>query len=277
MWIVVQQIRSPIRRPGDQRQTLVGLGLGRIGRVATLENTPAVRGMVSKVWHLVRAWEISELTAAVEAQLKTLRRFNRRVARVEGSRFWRRYTDEVPNAIVKFEHMDVESTGPTTLTITGRVHSVLEDFDQDELDAFVLSYRLFTQDNDPLSIGSLSKIYASAWMPAEARQNFDEARRRLNEYLDSKATVEFGDIKISIRDLVDIIVYGGLAHSNPRKAEIFESWEKSGVMGFIWAEFFAYMRELMEVLEFLKKLNEQVLANSKYFLAPGKKIAGTAA
>jgi ribosomal protein L30 len=240
MWIVVRQIRSPIRRPGDQRQTLVGLGLGRIGRVATLENTPAVRGMVSKVRHLVRAWEISELTAAVEAQLKT-------------------------------EHMDVESTGPTTLTITGRVRSMLEDFDQDELDAFVLSYRLFTQDNDPLSIGSLSRIYGSAWMPAEARQNFEEARKRLNEYLASKATVEFGDIKISIRDLVDIIVYGGLAHSNPRKAEIFESWEKSGVMGFIWAEFFAYMRELMEVLEFMKRLNEQVLVNAKHFLstAPG--------
>jgi ribosomal protein L30 len=268
MWIVVRQIRSPIRRPGDQRQTLIGLGLGRIGRVATFINTPTVRGMIRKVQHLVQAWEVAALTASVEAQLATLRRFNRRVARVEGSRFWRRYKDELPNAIMRFEHVDVESTGPTTLTITGRVHSVLEDFDQDELDAFVLSYRVFTQDNDPLSIRALSRIYEGAWMPEEARQNFEEARSRLNEYFDSTATVEFGDTKISVRDLVDIIVYGGLAHSNPRKAEIFESWQKSGVMGLIWAEFFACMREFMEVLEFLKRLNEQVLANAKHFLSP---------
>jgi hypothetical protein len=92
---------------------------------------------------------------------------------------------------------------------------------------------------------SLSRIYESTWMPAEARQNFKEARAQLNEYFNSKATVEFGDTKISIGDLVEIVVYGGLVHSNPRKAETFESWEKSGVMGFIWAEFFAYMRTLM--------------------------------
>jgi ribosomal L30p/L7e-like protein len=168
---------------------LVGLGLGRIGRVATLENTPAVRGMISKVQHLIRTLEVSELTPTVESQLETLRRFNRRAARVETSRFWLRYKDEVPNALVKLEKMNVESTGPTTLTITGRVHSVLRDFDQDEIDAFVLNYRVFTQDNDQLSIRSLSRIYESTWMPAEARQNFEEARAQLNEYFNSKATV----------------------------------------------------------------------------------------
>jgi large subunit ribosomal protein L30 len=49
----VRQTGSPIRRKKDQRATLVGLGLNRIGRISTLEDTPSVRGMISKVQHLV--------------------------------------------------------------------------------------------------------------------------------------------------------------------------------------------------------------------------------
>ena len=52
--IVVEQIGSPIRRPGIQRATLIGLGLNKMRRRRTLEDTPAVRGMISKVSHLVR-------------------------------------------------------------------------------------------------------------------------------------------------------------------------------------------------------------------------------
>ncbi|HXW70073.1 MAG TPA: 50S ribosomal protein L30 [Methylocella sp.] len=55
--IVVEQIRSPIGRPAIQRATLIGLGLNRIGRQASLEDTPAVRGMIAKVMHLVRILE----------------------------------------------------------------------------------------------------------------------------------------------------------------------------------------------------------------------------
>ena len=52
--VVVTQIGSPIGRPAYQRQTLIGLGLNKIGRTRELEDTPAVRGMISTVQHLVR-------------------------------------------------------------------------------------------------------------------------------------------------------------------------------------------------------------------------------
>ena len=51
--ITVVQTGSPIRRKNDQRATLVGLGLNRIGRTATLDDTPAIRGMIAKVAHMV--------------------------------------------------------------------------------------------------------------------------------------------------------------------------------------------------------------------------------
>lgn len=55
--IRVTQIGSPIGRPQDQRQTLVGLGLNKMHRSRELEDTPSVRGMVAKVKHLVRVEE----------------------------------------------------------------------------------------------------------------------------------------------------------------------------------------------------------------------------
>jgi large subunit ribosomal protein L30 len=52
--LVVEQIGSPIRRPKEQRATLIGLGLNKMHRRSTLEDTPSVRGMIASVQHLVR-------------------------------------------------------------------------------------------------------------------------------------------------------------------------------------------------------------------------------
>ena len=51
--ITIRQTASPIRRKSDQRATLVGLGLDRVGRERTLEDSPSVRGMIAKVAHMV--------------------------------------------------------------------------------------------------------------------------------------------------------------------------------------------------------------------------------
>ena len=50
----VTQTKSAIGRLGDQRQTLIGLGLNKIGRTRELRDTPSVRGMINKVKHLIR-------------------------------------------------------------------------------------------------------------------------------------------------------------------------------------------------------------------------------
>lgn len=55
--IKVTQTGSPIGRPKYQRQTLIGLGLNKIRRTRELEDTPAVRGMIDRVHHLVEVEE----------------------------------------------------------------------------------------------------------------------------------------------------------------------------------------------------------------------------
>jgi large subunit ribosomal protein L30 len=52
--VSITQIGSPIGRQSYQRQTLIGLGLNKLGRISELEDTPAVRGMINSVKHLVK-------------------------------------------------------------------------------------------------------------------------------------------------------------------------------------------------------------------------------
>jgi large subunit ribosomal protein L30 len=55
--VTVRQVRSAARKPKEQAATLRGLGLGKIRRERTLEDTPAVRGMINAIPHLVEVVE----------------------------------------------------------------------------------------------------------------------------------------------------------------------------------------------------------------------------
>ncbi len=55
--ITLEQIGSTNRRPERQTQTLIGLGLNKLHRQSTVEDTPSVRGMIKKVSHLIRIVE----------------------------------------------------------------------------------------------------------------------------------------------------------------------------------------------------------------------------
>jgi large subunit ribosomal protein L30 len=51
--IKIKKIRSEIRRPGDQKKTLLALGLKKIGQVVEHDDSPSIIGMINKVKHLV--------------------------------------------------------------------------------------------------------------------------------------------------------------------------------------------------------------------------------
>ncbi|MCH6201226.1 50S ribosomal protein L30 [Aquiflexum sp. LQ15W] len=55
--IKITQVKSTIKRPKDQKATIVALGLGKINKAVEIENNPAIAGMVRKVSHLVKVEE----------------------------------------------------------------------------------------------------------------------------------------------------------------------------------------------------------------------------
>jgi large subunit ribosomal protein L30 len=58
--VTVKQVRSANRKPAIQTATLKGLGLGKLHRTRTLEDTPSVRGMINSIAHLVQVVEESK-------------------------------------------------------------------------------------------------------------------------------------------------------------------------------------------------------------------------
>jgi large subunit ribosomal protein L30 len=58
--IRITQLKSMIKRPKDQKDTLVALGLGKINRQVTKEATPQILGMALKISHLVKIEEVAE-------------------------------------------------------------------------------------------------------------------------------------------------------------------------------------------------------------------------
>lgn len=195
----------------------------------------------------------------MEEVLDTLRSFNKRVERLERSGFSKRFSEETTEVLAKFESIKYETLGNGRYNLIGKIKSWVPDYNEDEIDAFILTYRMLTQNNDRVSISRLSDIYNSDWMPEDGKNFFNEARKEVNEYLDSPATISFETGQIYIRSIMDIIIYGGLAHSNPKKEKIFNNWINSDFSGFFRVEFMAALKFMLSYFTYFKELNETAI------------------
>ena len=196
----------------------------------------------------------------MRAELRLLVAFNEKVEKLERSRFAKRYRDEPPEVMMKFEDMQFTDLGNGRFSLFGKARSWVPEFDQDEIDAFVLTYRLLTQNNDRLSVANIANVYAADWMHPEASARFNDARKSFNDTLDSPSSITIEDAWFSVRTIVEVILYGGLAHSNESKAEAFRSWSANPAFsGMMWVEFIAAMLEALRIFTYLKELNCAVI------------------
>ena len=198
----------------------------------------------------------------MNADLDTLRLFNEKVTRLEASGLMRRFAEAPPEVVARFERVEVLSVSDGSVEITGTMTSELTDLNQDEIDAFVLTYRLFTQQKDRISILSMSKIYSRSWMPAEARACFEEARTEVNRHLSGSTSILIGQEPLSVNRLMRVVIYGSLAHTSPKEERVFRSWmADGGIAGFVWAEFIAALKRMLHFLLYFRSLNVAVIAN----------------
>jgi hypothetical protein len=134
----------------------------------------------------------------------------------------------------------------------------------DAIDAFVLTFRYFVQNNERCSFGNLAKTYSKPSTPLEMKDEYFKARKNLNDYLDSSASVKIGDEPLSRRRVLDIFVYGGLAHAHPEKKEMFDNWMKNPLFsGFFEVEFASILISVLNIIQYVAKLNERVIEEFK--------------
>ena len=103
-------------------------------------------------------------------------------------------------------------------------------------------------------------LYQGLLISLPVKDEFFEARRKLNHYLDSKISINiYGDTPTR-RKLLDVFVYGGLAHATPEKKDIYDQWKKIPIVfGMIEVEFCSTLEVVLRIIQYVTKVNYKAL------------------
>jgi hypothetical protein len=146
-----------------------------------------------------------------------------------------------------YEH----KTDPTSGQSAVKIEHVRPD--DDATDAFVLTFRFFIQQRETASFAWLAKhVMDDPGLADEWKGAFTDVRTQLNAFLDSPSPYNekvvkpptpgsdelptvVGEYNYTHRQVMDVFIYGGMAHAEPEKWEALERW-KANELGFPWVQ-----------------------------------------
>lgn len=132
--------------------------------------------------------------------------------------------------------------------------------DQEAIDAFILTFRFFIQNNERCSFGNLNEVYQKLPISQELKDKYSKARSKLNKYLDFKTNINLYGENPTRRRLLDVFVYGGLAHSNPGLEETYRRWKQSSIVyGFVEVHFCTILEHVLQVIFYVAGINEKAI------------------
>lgn len=131
--------------------------------------------------------------------------------------------------------------------------------EEEAIDAFVLTFRYFIQDNERTSFGNMEKFYLEAPLDPALQQKFVKIRKEVNEYLDKPTNLTFNNETLTNRRLMEIFIFGGFSHANEEKRRIYKTL--MGSMGGLLFEneFLRILRNIHVAIAYMKSLNEEAL------------------
>jgi len=177
-----------------------------------------------------------------------LQLFVGKARKLESSRFVKKMSD--PSAGVTISG-----------TTNGRSHTDRRLPDQEAIDAFVLTFRLFIQPNDRTSFDSLSKrVLPDPDVSIEWKQEFTKVRDELDQYLDAQAEIHLirDGSSPTRREVMDLIIYGDLAHSDKAKSRELAAWKnESWMFPLLEAEFSSILMRVRRAIDRIADLSER--------------------
>ncbi len=129
------------------------------------------------------------------------------------------------------------------------------------IDALVLTFRFFMQNNEACSLFRLAQVYEriGATEPEKATE-FDAIRNRLNAFLDSPSTIEVNGERLTFRRILEGFVYGDLSHENPAKRADFTLWmDRWLTEPLVWNEFVYCLGRLLHDILAIRDVNAAVI------------------
>ncbi len=132
----------------------------------------------------------------------------------------------------------------------------------ESIDAFVLTFRFFIQDNEKSSFRNLASAYEYSGIPNALRSEFIEIRTSINEFLDSYPDfgVAIGEKKFLRREIMEIFIYGGLSHANDTKYELYNEFRSCAPLyAFAEWEFVSILSHILEAIGWIEELNVKTI------------------
>jgi len=146
---------------------------------------------------------------------------------------------------------------------------------EEAVDAFVLTLRFFLQDNESISIRNLAELLHRLPLDSEMRDRVVEMRIAFNSALDRPCGIKIDAEHPSNREVLEIFVYGGLAHANPQKRAVFENWSMQPIiMGMMTHVFFSNLVKVLHLLVFFDHTFHDVLDEYEGITVPGAAEVG---
>jgi hypothetical protein len=186
-----------------------------------------------------------------DTEIKILDLFNYKAERLKKSSFKVSFIDEVPEIKI--------SSG--TLKEQGFPN-------EDSLDACILTIRLFIQDNEPISIRNIQKLYDTLPISQDRKSRFSQARDKLNTFLDRPSLFERtiiilignqGKLNPTNREILNAFVYGEYSHLT-RREKYKELTGNPLEFSFTKMEFIHILRTMIEIIIEIDQLNQEVIS-----------------
>jgi hypothetical protein len=126
-------------------------------------------------------------------------------------------------------------------------------------DAFVLTFRFFIQNNEPISLSNIKEIFHSNLATEQEMNRFDKARSNLKEYLSGNIAFVYKN-GIKRGELMDTFIYGGLSHANAKKKGIYDEWMENEILAsFMQNEFSVILYDVLNVILYIRNLSQGIL------------------
>ena len=189
----------------------------------------------------------------VDDQIAALCLFNEKVRELLELSFVKAVTDPDAGFSISGER---QADGSFKMSSTVRGPSV------EAVKAFVLTLRFFIQDNETISLRNISALYDSGNIDPQQRAFFQSGRDAINRMLDSPNFFGFNynGTTLTNRRVMDVFVYGGLAHANPEKYALFKEWMSfPPAAATLQACFNTVLGRILHALAYIEQVNEATL------------------
>ena len=177
--------------------------------------------------------------------IKVLQLFNEKADKLEGLSF-------------------IKALAHSGVTISGKLGESIQAHRQgpedEAIDAFILTIRFFVQDNETISFRNMANIYASLQVTHDLVDKFNDARAKTNAGLDRQTHINLNGHVLTLREIYEVFLWGGLAHANPKKKAIYDTWVPDSILfPLLQNEFVEALEILLNMIFFTRVLNNIAL------------------